>query len=257
MLRPGAGDLGLWQDYPSTSAVLTVRVAGRADDGLLRRPARRRGPRLRLHLAARPAPQARHPAALRRGVHGPRHARRAHLLDAVRRHPARRRRPDAAGGLPPPVRRAARRLPAPGRRHLLRERPERRRRPQRHDAVGALGPPRAGPRLGRRDRRGRRGAARGVGRTLADRAASSAWGTCWSSPCARSTRAPTTRRTRLRLSTDSRYQRADAPVDERWVVGPNGEPPVGHGLGAKAARSAEPSGQQRARRTAGPGRAGG
>jgi hypothetical protein len=37
----------------------------------------------------------------------------------------------------------------------------------------------------------------------------------------------------LRLSTDSRYQRADAPVDERWVVGPNGEPPVGHGIGAK------------------------
>jgi Phytanoyl-CoA dioxygenase (PhyH) len=38
---------------------------------------------------------------------------------------------------------------------------------------------------------------------------------------------------RLRLSTDSRYQRADAPVDERWVVGPNGEPPVGHGLASK------------------------
>jgi hypothetical protein len=37
----------------------------------------------------------------------------------------------------------------------------------------------------------------------------------------------------LRLSTDSRYQRADAPVDHRWVVGENGEPPVGHGLGAK------------------------
>jgi hypothetical protein len=37
----------------------------------------------------------------------------------------------------------------------------------------------------------------------------------------------------LRLSTDSRYQRADAPVDERWVAGPNGEPPVGHGVGAK------------------------
>ena len=38
---------------------------------------------------------------------------------------------------------------------------------------------------------------------------------------------------RLRLSTDSRYQRADAPVDERWVVGANGEPPVGHGTAAK------------------------
>ena len=37
----------------------------------------------------------------------------------------------------------------------------------------------------------------------------------------------------LRLSTDSRYQRADAPVDERWVVGENGEAPVGHGAGAK------------------------
>lgn len=37
----------------------------------------------------------------------------------------------------------------------------------------------------------------------------------------------------LRLSTDSRYQRADAPVDERWVTVPNGEPPVGHGAGAK------------------------
>jgi phytanoyl-CoA dioxygenase PhyH len=38
---------------------------------------------------------------------------------------------------------------------------------------------------------------------------------------------------RLRLSTDSRYQRADAPVDERWVSGPNGEAPVGHGRAAK------------------------
>ena len=37
----------------------------------------------------------------------------------------------------------------------------------------------------------------------------------------------------LRLSTDSRYQRADAPVDERWVNGPAGEAPVGHGLAAK------------------------
>ena len=37
----------------------------------------------------------------------------------------------------------------------------------------------------------------------------------------------------LRLSTDSRYQRADAPVDERWVKGRDGEAPVGHGVGAK------------------------
>jgi hypothetical protein len=40
----------------------------------------------------------------------------------------------------------------------------------------------------------------------------------------------------LRLSTDSRYQRADAPVDERWVRGADGAPPVGHGLEAKVAR---------------------
>jgi hypothetical protein len=33
----------------------------------------------------------------------------------------------------------------------------------------------------------------------------------------------------LRLSTDSRYQRADEPIDERWI----GEDPIGHGLGAK------------------------
>jgi Phytanoyl-CoA dioxygenase (PhyH) len=37
----------------------------------------------------------------------------------------------------------------------------------------------------------------------------------------------------LRLSTDSRYQRADAPVDERWIRGEHGEDPVGHGLAAK------------------------
>jgi hypothetical protein len=37
----------------------------------------------------------------------------------------------------------------------------------------------------------------------------------------------------LRLSTDSRYQRADAAVDERWIIGDNGEAPVGHGAGAK------------------------
>jgi Phytanoyl-CoA dioxygenase (PhyH) len=37
----------------------------------------------------------------------------------------------------------------------------------------------------------------------------------------------------LRLSTDSRYQRADAPIDERWIRGEHGEDPVGHGLAAK------------------------
>jgi ectoine hydroxylase-related dioxygenase (phytanoyl-CoA dioxygenase family) len=37
----------------------------------------------------------------------------------------------------------------------------------------------------------------------------------------------------VRLSTDSRYQRADAPIDERWIRGANGEAPIGHGLGAK------------------------
>ena len=34
----------------------------------------------------------------------------------------------------------------------------------------------------------------------------------------------------------SRYQRADAPVDERWVRGENGEAPVGHGVAAKQAK---------------------
>jgi len=40
----------------------------------------------------------------------------------------------------------------------------------------------------------------------------------------------------LRLSTDTRYQRADAPVDPRWVRGEHGEDPVGHGLGAKVGK---------------------
>ena len=40
----------------------------------------------------------------------------------------------------------------------------------------------------------------------------------------------------LRLSTDTRYQRADAPVDPRWVRGEHGEEPVGHGLGAKVGK---------------------
>jgi hypothetical protein len=40
----------------------------------------------------------------------------------------------------------------------------------------------------------------------------------------------------LRLSTDSRYQRAEAPIDERWVRGHHGEAPIGHGLEAKVGR---------------------
>jgi hypothetical protein len=37
----------------------------------------------------------------------------------------------------------------------------------------------------------------------------------------------------LRLSTDTRYQSADAPVDERWVNGEHGETPIAHGLAGK------------------------
>jgi len=37
---------------------------------------------------------------------------------------------------------------------------------------------------------------------------------------------------RVRLSTDTRYQLASEPVDERWV----GENPVGHGLAGKRGR---------------------
>lgn len=37
---------------------------------------------------------------------------------------------------------------------------------------------------------------------------------------------------RTRLSTDSRYQRADQPVDERWI----GENPIGHGTAGKRGR---------------------
>jgi hypothetical protein len=37
----------------------------------------------------------------------------------------------------------------------------------------------------------------------------------------------------IRLSTDSRYQRADQPIDERWIRGEHGEDPIGHGLAAK------------------------
>ncbi|MBC8140455.1 MAG: phytanoyl-CoA dioxygenase family protein [Armatimonadetes bacterium] len=38
---------------------------------------------------------------------------------------------------------------------------------------------------------------------------------------------------RIRLSSDTRYQPANVPVDERWVRGANGERPVGHGLAGK------------------------
>jgi ectoine hydroxylase-related dioxygenase (phytanoyl-CoA dioxygenase family) len=41
---------------------------------------------------------------------------------------------------------------------------------------------------------------------------------------------------RVRLSTDTRYQRADAPVDERWVNGANGERPPAHGTTVKRGR---------------------
>lgn len=40
----------------------------------------------------------------------------------------------------------------------------------------------------------------------------------------------------LRLSSDSRYQRADAPIDDRWIAGPSGEPPINHTLAAKRGR---------------------
>ena len=40
----------------------------------------------------------------------------------------------------------------------------------------------------------------------------------------------------IRLSTDSRYQPAAAPVDERWVSGEHGEDPIGHGLAAKVGK---------------------
>ena len=40
----------------------------------------------------------------------------------------------------------------------------------------------------------------------------------------------------IRLSSDTRYQRADAPVDDRWMAGPQGEKPIAHGLAAKRGR---------------------
>ena len=41
---------------------------------------------------------------------------------------------------------------------------------------------------------------------------------------------------RLRLSSDTRYQRASDPIDERWINGPNGEKPQEHGLSVKRGR---------------------
>jgi hypothetical protein len=37
----------------------------------------------------------------------------------------------------------------------------------------------------------------------------------------------------LRLSSDTRYQRASEPADARWILGPNGEAPPAHGLSTK------------------------
>lgn len=40
----------------------------------------------------------------------------------------------------------------------------------------------------------------------------------------------------IRLSSDTRYQRADQPRDERWILGPDGEKPINHTLAAKKGR---------------------
>jgi len=37
----------------------------------------------------------------------------------------------------------------------------------------------------------------------------------------------------IRLSTDTRYQHADAPVDERWIRGEGGAEPIGHSIAGK------------------------
>jgi ectoine hydroxylase-related dioxygenase (phytanoyl-CoA dioxygenase family) len=42
---------------------------------------------------------------------------------------------------------------------------------------------------------------------------------------------------RVRLSCDTRYQRANEPFDERWV----GENPVGHGQGYGSMSAAQPA----------------
>ena len=81
-------------------------------------------------------------------------------------------------------------------------------------------------RLERRDRRGRRGVAGAVGRPLADRPEYRMGDVLIFTM--RTVHAGTDNETnRLRLSTDSRYQRADAPIDERWVRGEHGEDPDG------------------------------
>ena len=41
---------------------------------------------------------------------------------------------------------------------------------------------------------------------------------------------------RLRLSSDTRYQRADEPIDERWINGEHGELPIAHGVAGKRSR---------------------
>lgn len=41
---------------------------------------------------------------------------------------------------------------------------------------------------------------------------------------------------RIRLSSDTRYQPGHLPADERWVLGANGERPIGHGLAGKRGR---------------------
>ncbi|MBC8136790.1 MAG: hypothetical protein H8F28_12975, partial [Fibrella sp.] len=38
---------------------------------------------------------------------------------------------------------------------------------------------------------------------------------------------------RIRLSSDTRYQPAHLPADERWILGKNGERPTAHGLAGK------------------------
>ena len=170
VLRPGADEFGLWQSYPSTSETLMSVLRG---ERMLSLFAGILGGEVRAYDFVWLRDQPREPrrqAALRHRLHGPRHTPGADVLDAVRGHPARRRRAHAARELPPHGRRARRRLPPPGRRQLLQQRPERRRRARRHDAVGALGAPAPGREWERRARRGCRRAARGVGRALADRA---------------------------------------------------------------------------------------
>ena len=131
---------GSRRKYPASSDAVHGGAAGRrrCSSFFAGRP-RRRDPQLRLHVAAREAARPRRRAALRSRLHGPRDAGRADLLDAVRRHRARGRGADAARGLAPQVAPASRRLPAPGRRQLLRQRAQRGRGALRRDEVGALG----------------------------------------------------------------------------------------------------------------------